>query len=101
MFEPTTSQVTSFLKQFFRNTADQDDNGIITYPEFMDLVLNNLKLTADEINISEKFQTICGDANIINEASFVSFFKNVQNAFKEIIDTESISSIGGMFGAFR
>ena len=101
MIEPTTSQVTSFLKQFFRNTADQDDNGIITYPEFTDLVLNNLKLTPDEIDIWGKFQTICGDADIINEERFVNFFKKAQSMFKEKIDSESISSIGGMFGAFR
>ena len=101
MIEPTSSQVTTFLKQFFRNIADQDDNGIITYPEFIDLVLNNFKLTPDEIDIWEKFQTICGDADIINEERFVNFFKKAQSMFKEKIDSESISSIGGMFGAFR
>ena len=51
MFQLTTNQVVAALKLFFRKTADQDNNGILTYPEFTELVLNNLKLTTEEVDI--------------------------------------------------
>jgi hypothetical protein len=101
MFQPTTNQVTTSLRQFFRRTVDQDNNGIITYPEFTELALNNLKLTTEEVDIWKKFKEICGDADIINEASFVNFFKTVHYKFKELVDSEAITSVGGMFGFFR
>ena len=101
MFQLTTNQVVAALKLFFRKTADQDNNGILTYPEFTELVLNNLKLTTEEVDIWEKFQQICGDGEIINEATFVTFFKTVHYKFKESVDSEAITTVGGMFGFFR
>ena len=101
MIQLTTSQVADALKLFFRKTADKDNNGMITYAEFVELTLNNLKLTQEEVDMWKKFQEICGDADIINEASFVTFFKTVHYKFKEEIDSEGITSVGGMFGSFR
>eukprot|EP00092_Neocalanus_flemingeri_P028548 GFUD01031002.1.p1 GENE.GFUD01031002.1~~GFUD01031002.1.p1 ORF type:complete len:142 (-),score=27.41 GFUD01031002.1:20-445(-) len=101
MLQLTTSQVTSALKLFFRKTADQDSNGIITYAEFLEFVMNNLKLSAEEVNIWEKFQEISGDSDVINETRFVTFFQTVNYKFKEVVDFEGINTIGRMFGCFR
>ena len=101
MIKLQTSQVANALKMFFRDTADKDDNGMITYGEFLELILNNLKLTAEEFNIWKKFQEICGDAEVINEERFVTFFKSVQIKFQEEIDSDGVTSFGGMFGCFR
>ena len=90
MIHLTTSQVVDALKLFFRKTAEKDNNGMITYAGFLD----NLKLKQEEVYI-------CGDADIINEARFVSFFKSVHYRFKEEVDSKGITTAGGMFGCFR